>query len=237
MIAVVDYGLGNLRSVHKALVAACVPPGSWDHNEEDGRSPVQPRDRNESPENFGVLITSDPDRILTADKVVLPGVGAFAEGIARLRSRGLLEALQAVVAVGKPLLGICLGMQLLFEASEETGAGRGECRGTDRGLALLPGMVRRFPGAGLKVPQTGWNRLHFRGHSALFRWVPSGSFVYFNHGYYCNPEQSRIVSAYCDYGIRYAAAVQRGSLYGVQFHPEKSQAVGLKILRNFVDVC
>ena len=103
MIAVVDYGLGNLRSVHKALVAACVPPGSWDHNEEDGRSSVQPRARNESPENFGVLITSDPDRILTADKVVLPGVGAFAEGIARLRSRGLLEALQAVVALGKPL--------------------------------------------------------------------------------------------------------------------------------------
>ena len=111
------------------------------------------------------------------------------------------------------------------------------CTGSDRGLALLPGLVRRFPEVGLKVPQTGWNRLHLRGRSALFRWIRSGSFVYFNHGYYCDPDQSGTVSAYSDYGIRYAAAVQRGSLFGVQFHPEKSQVVGLKILRNFVEVC
>jgi glutamine amidotransferase len=237
MIAVVDYGLGNLRSVHKALLTACAPPESRDHGERDGYPPSQSRDRSESQGDFRVLITSDPYRILAADKVVLPGVGAFAEGIAGLRSRGLLEVLQAVATAGKPLLGICLGMQLLFEASEETDARGGGCSGADRGLALLPGQVRRFPEAGRKVPQTGWNRLHHRGRSALFRWVPSGSFVYFNHGYYCDPEQRGIVSAYSVYGMRYAAAVQCGSLYGVQFHPEKSQAVGLKILRNFVEVC
>jgi len=186
MIAVVDYGLGNLRSVHK---------------------------------------------------VVLPRVGAFAEGISGLRSRGLLEVLKTVAAAGKPFLGICLGMQLLFETSEETGSCGGGRSDARRGLALLPGLVRRFPEAGLKVPQTGWNRLHLRGRSALFRRIPPGSFVYFNHGYYCDPDQRGSVSAYSDYGIRYAAAVQRGSLYGVQFHPEKSQAVGLRILHNFVEVC
>ena len=203
MIALIDYGIGNLRSVEKALSAA----------------------------GAQVLLTEDPERILAAEKVVLPGVGAFGDGMAGLRQRGLLPVVQAVVARGTPLLGICVGMQLLFEAGEEMGE--------HAGLGLLPGRVRRFAptshAEALKVPQTGWNQLWPVGEHVLLAGLPSGSYAYFNHSYYCDASQPGDVLAFTRYGLRYASVVGRGRLYGVQFHPEKSQAMGLQILRNFVE--
>ena len=170
MIALVDYGVGNLRSVEKALEAV----------------------------GAKVYMTADPDRILAADKVVLPGVGAFGDGITELRARNLIAPLKILATSQVPMLGICLGMQLLFETSDELG--------NHAGLALLP------------------------GHE-------SGTFAYFNHSYYCHPTNPQDILASTEYGIRYASVVERGRLYGVQFHPEKSQQVGLTILRNFVEDC
>lgn len=236
MIAVVDYGLGNLRSVSKALLAACAPEANRGAGGDNGYSSGKPGPQNESSRVVSVLITSDPDQIQAAEKVVLPGVGAFSEGMAGLRSRGLIEPVQAAAAAGKPLLGICLGMQLLFEVSEETDRNGAGSTDAGRGLCLLPGVARRFSERDLKVPQTGWNQLELVGQATLFRGINSGSFVYFNHGYYCDPEGKTEIIAYTEYGIRYASAIQSGSLYGVQFHPEKSQIIGLKILRNFVEV-
>ncbi len=208
MILLLDYGLGNLRSVAKALAAV----------------------------GAEVRQSSDPADLARADKIILPGVGAFGDGMAGLRDRGLLAPLRAALEAGVPLLGICLGMQLLFSASEEA-------PGVD-GLGLLPGVVRRFPadlraadGQPLKVPHTGWNQLWPRAASPLLDGLPAGAYAYFNHGYYCQPEDPADALAESDYGLRFAAVVARGSLYGVQFHPEKSQAVGLQILRNFVEAC
>jgi glutamine amidotransferase len=197
MIALIDYGIGNLRSVEKALGAV----------------------------GAEVLLTSDPAAILAADKVVLPGVGAFGDGLAGLAARGLIEPLNELVRRGTPLLGICLGMQLLFETSDEMGE--------YRGLGFLPGQVRRFPAGTLKIPQTGWNQLVPRRPSAILRGLAAGSYAYFNHSYYCDPTDESDVLATTEYGIDYASVVGRGRLYGVQFHPEKSQAVGLRILSNF----
>lgn len=201
MIALVDGGVGNLRSVAKALSAV----GAM------------------------VCLTADPSQILAADKVVLPGVGAFGDGMAGLRSRNLVEALTEIVARQTPLLGICLGMQMMFEGSDELG--------DHAGLGFLPGRVRRFPAGDLKVPQTGWNQIVPERESQLLRGLAPGSYAYFNHSYYCEPADAADVLASTDYGMRYASAVGRGQLYGVQFHPEKSQAVGLMILRNFVEYC
>lgn len=209
-IALVDYGIGNLRSVEKALEAV----------------------------GAEVALTSEPKVILDAEKVVLPGVGAFGDGMAGLRARGLVAVVREVVSGGTPLLGICVGMQVLFEASEELGV--------HAGLGLLPGQVRRFEGRaqthgeGLKVPQTGWNQLVGGGHSKncatdLLEGLPPRSYAYFNHSYYCDAAEAGDVLAWTDFGERYASVVGRGRLYGVQFHPEKSQAVGLRILRNFVE--
>jgi glutamine amidotransferase len=200
MIALVDYGIGNLRSVEKALQAV------------GGK----------------ICLTDRAETILAAEKVVLPGVGAFGDGMEGLQQRGLVEPLIEAVCQGKPLLGICLGMQLLFESSEE--------RGHHRGLGLLPGSVRRFPDAGLKIPQTGWNQINFRVVSGLLSCIESGSYAYFNHSYYCEPLSSSHVLATTDYVLPYACIVGEGNLFGVQFHPEKSQAVGLRILRNFVEL-
>jgi glutamine amidotransferase len=197
MIALVDYGIGNLRSVEKALGAV----------------------------GAEVVLTSDPVAILAADKVVLPGVGAFGDGMAGLATRGLIEPLKELVWRGTPLLGICLGMQLLFEASDEMGS--------HRGLGFLRGQVRRFPAGALKIPQTGWNQLVLRRPASLLRGLAPGSYAYFNHGYYCDPADESEVLATTRYGIDYASVVRRGALYGVQFHPEKSQDVGLRILGNF----
>jgi glutamine amidotransferase len=200
MIALVDYGIGNLRSVEKALAAV----------------------------GATVSLTSDPRAILSAEKVVLPGVGAFGDGMAGLEERGLVEALRHSTAVGIPLLGICLGMQLLFEGSEE--------HGDHEGLGLLPGRVQRFAEGELKVPETGWNRILPCRKTPLFEGLVAGEYAYFNHSYYCTA-QARHTLAETEYGIRYPSVVGRGSLYGVQFHPEKSQHVGLTILRNFVERC
>ncbi|MCI0397571.1 MAG: imidazole glycerol phosphate synthase subunit HisH [Chloroflexi bacterium] len=198
MIALVDSGVGNLRSVEKALATV----------------------------GAEVCLTADPAIILAAGKVALPGVGAFGDTMDGLRRWSLVGVLEQVAGRCTPLLGICVGMQVLFEGSEEMG--------DHAGLGLLPGRVRRFALPGLKVPQTGWNQLEPVRPSPLFRDLPPGSYAYFNHSYYCDPADPADVLAVTEYGLPYASAVQRGNLYGVQFHPEKSQAVGLAILRNFV---
>lgn len=199
-LVMIDYGVGNLRSVRKALEAV----------------------------GAEVLQTDDPVLIQAAEKVVLPGVGAFRDGMAGLEARGLVPVLQTVVQRGTPMMGICVGMQLLFEISLEMG--------TWEGLGFIPGEVRPFPESDLKVPQTGWNQLNIGKESPLLLGIKDGDYVYFNHGYYCAPTDDGTVIASTDYGFPYASAVQSGNLYGVQFHPEKSQSVGLTILRNFVKV-
>ena len=198
MIALIDYGIGNLRSVQKAL----------EHVGAD------------------VQLTEDPAMILAADKVVLPGVGAFGDGAAGLESRGLPEVVREVVKRGTPLLGICVGMQLLFEASDE--------HGEHAGLGLLPGRVRRFDAPGLKVPQTGWNQVEPICQHALLAGLSARDYAYFNHAYFCDAAPGDRL-AETDYGGRFASVVGRGRLYGIQFHPEKSQAVGLRLLKNFVE--
>ncbi|MFN3928492.1 MAG: imidazole glycerol phosphate synthase subunit HisH [Thermoflexus sp.] len=199
-VLVIDYGVGNLGNVVRAL------------------------------QRLGaeVRLREQPEDLDWAEKIVLPGVGAFGDGMAGLRERGWIDPLMAAVAAGKPLLGICLGMQLLFEESEEMGP--------HRGLGLLRGRVRRFPPEAGKVPQIGWNRLEPTGNHPLLRGVPNGAYVYFVHGYYCEPEDPNDVIATTVYGIRYASAVARGSVMGVQFHPEKSHRVGEQILRNFLSL-
>lgn len=199
MIALVDYGVGNLRSVEKALEAA----------------------------GAAVILTADPGLVLQAEKIVLPGVGAFGDGMDELRRRGLAEPVVRAVQAGTPLLGICLGMQLLFEFSEEMGE--------HRGLGLLPGRVRRFDAQpGLKIPQTGWNQVTPARPNALLDTLPPASYAYFNHGYYCEAQLNDTL-ALTEYGVEFASVVGRERLYGVQFHPEKSQMVGLLVLRNFVE--
>ena len=200
MIALIDYGVGNLRSVEKAL-------------------------RSVSAE---VRLTSDPGLILAAEKVILPGVGAFGDGMAGLKARNLDRPVQQIVADKKPLLGICLGMQLLLESSEEMGF--------HGGLGLLPGRVRRFELTQLKVPHTGWNQIVPTRSDPLLAGLDTGAYAYFNHGYYCDAADEDTL-AHTDYGIRYASVIAKGDIYGVQFHPEKSQQVGLLILRNFVENC
>lgn len=199
MIALIDYGIGNLRSVQKAL--------------EHVGAPVQ--------------LTEDPAVILSADKVVLPGVGAFGDGMKGLRARGLVDVVRAVAQRGTPLLGICVGMQVLFETSEELGE--------HAGLGLLPGRVRAFAAPGLKVPQTGWNQVMPTRPNPLFQALPPGAYAYFNHGYFCDADPADVLAT-TDYGSPYASVVGRGRVYGIQFHPEKSQHVGLRLLKNFVEL-
>ena len=206
MIALVDYGVGNLRSVEKAL-KACAPAGQV------------------------VVVSADPEVILQAEKAVLPGVGAFGDGMAGLRARGLVEVMYHLAHKGTPLLGICLGMQLFFESSEELRQ--------HQGLGLLPGRVVRFPTAamaGIKVPQTGWNQVLAKQASPLLKGLAEGSYAYFNHSYFCAAQDADVL-AETEYGLRYPCAVGRGRIFGVQFHPEKSQAGGLQLLKNFVEHC
>jgi glutamine amidotransferase len=207
MILLIDYGIGNLRSVQKALEAA----------------------------GATVILSADPAEIARADQIVLPGVGAFGDGMAGLRDGGWVPPLLEAVGRGVPLLGICLGMQLLFERSEEAPG--------IPGLGLIPGEVRRFPadlrdsgGARRKVPHTGWNQLWPLAPSPLLAGLAPGAYVYFNHAYYCVPLRPDDVLAESDYGLRFAAVVGCGNLFGTQFHPEKSQRVGLRVLRNFVEL-
>jgi len=199
-IILIDAGTGNLRSVQKAL------------------------------ENVGATVTrtDDPALVLSAQKVVLPGVGAFGDFMSGLREQNLEGVVKEVAARGVPLLGICVGMQALFDIGEEMG--------THAGLGLLRGRVLRFAdNLSVKIPHTGWNQVEAREGSSLFNQIEAGAYVYFNHSYYCQPEDSSDISAEVDYGLRYACAVQRGNIFGAQFHPEKSQAVGLQILKNFVE--
>ncbi len=198
-LAIIDYGIGNLRSVQKAFehVGATAP------------------------------LTEDPAVILAADKVVLPGVGAFGDGMKGIHARGLADVVREVAARGTPLLGICVGMQILFEVGEELGE--------HDGLGLLPGRVRPFAiDPALKVPHTGWNQIQPCSDSPLFAELPAGSYAYFNHGFYCDAAPADTLAT-TDYGGAYPTIVGRGRLYGIQFHPEKSQAVGMRLLRNFVE--
>jgi glutamine amidotransferase len=196
MLAVVDYGVGNLHSVEMAFRRLGV----------------------------AVRVTSAPEEVRRAEALVLPGVGAFGDAIANLRALRLEEDLLAAIRDGLPFLGICVGLQLLFEVSEEMGE--------HRGLGALAGRVRRF-GPGLTVPHMGWNQVHQARPTPLWRGLPDHAYAYFVHSYYVDPADRTVVAATTDYGSDYASAVARGNLYGIQFHPEKSQEVGERILRNF----
>jgi glutamine amidotransferase len=202
MIALIDYGAGNVHSVHKALEAA----------------------------GAEVQVARQPGVLRDADKVVLPGVGAFADCMAGLRRAGMVSALQRAVEAGKPLLGICVGLQVLFEEGEEMGL--------HAGLGLLPGRVVRFPRGdtvpGLKIPHTGWNQIEPVQPSPLLDGLPPGAWVYFNHAYYGQAAPEHTLAA-TDYGRPFPSVVGHGVVYGVQFHPEKSQRVGLRVLGNFVE--
>ena len=199
MIAIIDYGMGNLRSVQKAF-------------EKVGAAAV---------------VTADRAAIESASALVLPGVGAFGDAMANLREAGLVESIRRAIEERKPFLGICLGMQLLFEISEEIGI--------HHGLGVFKGQVRRF-GVNLKVPHMGWNQIHIRHPDPLLAGVPDGSYVYFVHSYYVEPADPEIVLATTDYGMDFASIIGRDVIYGIQFHPEKSQDVGLKILHNFAAI-
>lgn len=195
-VAIIDYGVGNLRSVEKAFAAT----------------------------GCDARISSDEDELRRAQRLVLPGVGAFAACMKALTERGFDRLVCERASAGTPLLGVCVGMQLLFEESEEFGA--------TRGLGLLRGRVRKFDGE-LIVPQVGWNRIHQQQPHALFEGVANGSFCYFVHSFYCEPKDDAVVVGQTEYGRRYASVVAQKNICGVQFHPEKSQDVGLRMLKNF----
>jgi glutamine amidotransferase len=200
-VILIDAGTGNLRSVQKALEGV----------------------------GANVTRTDDPQKILSANSVVLPGVGAFGDFMAGLQKQGLDQAVKEIALRGVPLLGICVGMQALFEIGEEMG--------DHEGLGLLKGTVVKFSDSlSVKIPHTGWNQIQMKKGGQLFHEVNDAAYVYFNHSYYCQAEDWSDVIAETQYGVRYACAVQRGTIFGVQFHPEKSQAVGLQILKNFLEV-
>lgn len=198
MITVVDYGMGNLRSVEKGL------------------------------EKVGcrALVTRDPDRILNSQGVVLPGVGAFKDCMRNLEKHHLIDCIYQFVQSGRPYLGICLGLQLLFTESEEFG----HCRG----LNLIRGRVSQFPPiAGLKIPHMGWNTIKVRKNSPLLLQVEDGSYFYFVHSYYVIPDEEDVITTTTHYGIEFVSSVWKDNIFACQFHPEKSQKLGLDILRKF----
>jgi len=207
MIAIIDYGMGNLRSVSKAF------------------------------EHLGaqVLVTRDPNKIASASKIVLPGVGAFKDCMKNLEDLDLVDPIVKSIESGKPFLGICLGMQLLFTESEEFGR--------HKGLNLIPGKVVRFPETApgqkksepikLTVPQIGWNQIEKQKPVSYLKGIPEGSYVYFVHSYYVVPKDPKTIATTTEYGVEFASSVQKDNMFATQFHPEKSQAVGLKILKAF----
>ncbi|MDD4953351.1 MAG: imidazole glycerol phosphate synthase subunit HisH [Candidatus Omnitrophica bacterium] len=203
MIAIIDYGMGNIHSVNKAL------------------------------QNLGAktLVTNKPADIQAAEKVVLPGVGAFDDAMQELKRQGLVPAILESINSKKPFLGICLGMQLLFPKSQEAKR--------ELGLGAVKGVVKKFPAKlGLKVPHIGWNQLKkATAECPLLKDIPDSSYVYFCHSYYPQPKDKSVVAATCDYGVNFSAIIWKDNLFGAQFHPEKSQSVGLKILENFVKLC
>lgn len=201
MIAIIDYDAGNLKSVQKALAYL---------GEES-------------------VITRDAGEILRADRVILPGVGAFGIAMDQLRRFSLDQVIHEVCQKGTPFLGICLGLQLLFEGSEES-------QGVE-GLGILPGSIVKIPDApGLKIPHIGWNSLHLQHEGRLFAGIPEQSCVYFVHSYYLKAREPEIVKATTEYGVTVHASVEQGNVFACQFHPEKSSDVGLQILRNFAGI-
>lgn len=176
-----------------------------------------------------VIITKDPQEILNADKVILPGVGAFGDAMNNLRKYGLDEVIHQVVEKGTPFLGICLGLQLLFERSDESPEAVG--------LGILKGEILRIPDAeGLKIPHMGWNSLHLQNHGKLFKGLKENDYVYFVHSYYLKAEEEEIVKATTNYSVNIHASVEKDNVFACQFHPEKSSDVGLQILKNFVEL-
>lgn len=201
MIAIIDYDAGNVKSVEKALQFL-------------GQEAV---------------LTREKEILLKADKVILPGVGSFGNAMEKLHQYGLVDVIYQIVEKGTPFLGICLGLQLMFESSEESPG--------VKGLGLLKGRIVRIPEAdGLKVPQIGWNDLRFPKESRLFKGFSGGEYVYFVHSYYLQAEDENDVAATTEYGVHIHAAVERGNVFACQFHPEKSADVGLQILKNFVEI-
>lgn len=205
MVAIIDYDAGNVKSVEKALQFL-------------GKE---------------TILTRDPEKILAADRVILPGVGAFGDAMQKLRDYGLVEVIRAVTEKGTPFLGICLGLQLLFESSEESPG--------VPGLGILKGKILRIPdgvgadGKPLKIPHIGWNSLDFPGKGRLFEGISPQPYVYFVHSYYLKAEED-IVTARTEYGVSIDAAVEKGNVFACQFHPEKSSETGLSILRNFIRI-
>ena len=201
MIGIIDYDAGNLRSVEKALQYL-------------GKE---------------TIVTRDSEQIRKADKVILPGVGAFGDAMKKLQEYHLDTLIREIADSGKPLLGICLGLQLLFEESEES-------PGVE-GLGILEGKIRRIPeGEGLKVPHIGWNSLHLEHNGRLFRNIQENSYVYFVHSYYLEAKDPEIVKASTEYGVHIHASVEKNNLFACQFHPEKSSETGLQILKNFAEM-
>lgn len=195
-VAIIDYGVGNLRSVEKAFAAM----------------------------DCEAVVSSDDKVLRSAAHLVLPGVGAFGACMKALVARGFDQLVRERIREGTPLLGVCVGMQLLFEESDEFGS--------TRGLGLVRGRVKRF-GDELVVPHVGWNRVNERQSHALFNDLPQGAFFYFVHSYYCEPLENQVVVGETEYGVKYASVVAHENICGVQFHPEKSQESGLRLLRNF----
>lgn len=201
MTAIIDYGAGNIKSVEKALLSL-------------GQE---------------VVITDDKETILNADRIILPGVGAFGDAMAQLEKTGLDVVIREAVEKNIPFLGICLGLQLLFEKSEEAPG--------VKGLGILKGEVKKIPAEqGLKIPHMGWNSLHFAHDGKLFHGIEEGSYVYFVHSYYLKAEEEFIVKASTEYGVSIHASVEKDNVFACQFHPEKSSETGLKILKNFVEL-
>jgi len=197
---IIDYGMGNLRSVEKAV-------------ETVGGKPA---------------ITGDPDAVRKAARLILPGVGAFGDAMENLRRNGMDDAIGEAVKAGKPLLGLCLGLQLLFAQSEEFGS--------HEGLNLIPGKVRKFSEPGLRVPHVGWNQIEGGRENPLLEDIPEGSYFYFVHSFYVEPARSEDILRWTSYGRRFCSIACRDNVWGAQFHPEKSQDTGKKLLRNFLGI-
>ena len=201
MITIIDYDAGNIKSVEKALTYL----------------------------GEKYVLTGDKEKIQNAEKVILPGVGAFGDAMNKLNQYGLTDVIKTVVSKGTPFMGICLGQQLLFEESEEAPG--------VKGLGILKGKIKKIPAMeGLKVPQIGWNSLKYDNPGKLFRDIPEGSYVYFVHSYYLEAQDKNIVTASCEYGVTVHASVEKDNVFACQFHPEKSSEVGLKILKNFIEL-
>ncbi len=200
MIALVDYGMGNLLSVHKALEYL----------------------------NADVEIITKSADLAKADSVILPGVGNFGEGVEHLNSSGLSDSIKSFIDTGKPYLGICLGMQMLMESSEEAP--------NIKGLGIFQGKVIKFPKNELKVPHMGWNSIDLKNESKYLKNIDNGKFFYFVHSYFVQPDDKSIIKATTNYGIDVTAAIGRNNVFAIQFHPEKSQDDGLQILKNFIEL-